>query len=76
MAVSAPTPFARALAHDTQESSVESGLIRETAVESNLGERLLRVQQQSLYLLDTLLQEPAMWWLPERTPKSACEVGG
>ena len=44
MAVSAPTPFARALANDTPESSIESGLISETAVESNLGERLTRVQ--------------------------------
>jgi hypothetical protein len=55
MAVSAPTPFARALAHDTPESSVESGLISETAVDSNLGERLTRVQQKALYLLDTLV---------------------
>jgi hypothetical protein len=36
MAVSAPTPFARALANDTPESSIESGLIGETTVDRNL----------------------------------------
>jgi len=76
MAVSAFTPFARSLANDTPESSVESGLIGEPAVESNLRERLTRVQQKALYLFDTLLQEPAMWWRPERASKSPCEVGG
>jgi hypothetical protein len=40
MAFSAPTPFARALADETPESSIESGLVSETAVDSNLGERL------------------------------------
>jgi hypothetical protein len=75
MAVPASTPFARAFTNNTPESSIESWLISETALESYLGERLTRVQQTALYLLNTLLQEPAVWWLPERPSKCACEVG-
>jgi hypothetical protein len=76
MAFSATTPSAGALANDTPESSIESGLVSETAVDSNLGERLKRVQQTTLYLIDALLEEPAMWRLAERAPKSTSEVGG
>src|SRR5277367_355503 len=72
---SGSTPRAWTLPNKAAERLIEMRLIRQTAVDRDLGERQVCLQQQALRALNSPPHHISVWWFIEALSKGSAEMG-